>query len=82
MITTTAATAVSTVSVLAWGALGALAVVALVFLLIAKELSGAEVEAGRGGPRLQSFSRYVVLPIVPLFLVFAVIVAVKVWEVL
>lgn len=84
MITTYAISAISssTVAVLAAGALGALAVVALILLLIAKELSSAEVESGRAGPRLSTFSRYVVMPIVPLLVVFAVIVAVKVWEVL
>jgi ABC-type nickel/cobalt efflux system permease component RcnA len=64
------------------GTLGGIAVVALIFLLIVKELSSAEVESGRASKRLEVLSRYVVIPIVPLLLVFAVIVAVKVWEVL
>lgn len=81
MITTFAISS-STVAALTAGAVGGIAVVALIFLLIAKELSSAEVESGRAGRRLGTFARYVVLPIVPLLLVFAAIVAVKVWEVL
>lgn len=59
-----------------------LAAVALIFLLIAKDLSSAEVESGRAGKRLTAFSRTVVLPLVPLRPVFAVLVAVRVGEVL
>ncbi len=64
------------------GTLGGIAVVALIFLLVMKELSSAEVESGRASKTLETLSRYVVMPIIPLLLVFAVIVAVKVWEVL
>ncbi|MEE9236677.1 MAG: hypothetical protein V3U52_02665 [Thermoplasmata archaeon] len=79
--------AISTISSLVFasliaGTLGGIAVVALIFLLITKELSSAEVESGRASEKLDTLSRYVVIPIVPLLLVFAVIVAVKVWEVL
>ncbi len=79
--------AISTISSLVFasliaGTLGGIAVVALIFLLITKELSSAEVESGRASEKLDTLSRYVVIPIVPLLIVFAVIVAVKVWEVL
>ncbi len=79
--------AISTISSLVFasliaGTLGGIAVVALIFLLITKELSSAEVESGKASKKLDTLSRYVLIPIVPLLLVFAVIVAVKVWEVL
>ena len=81
MITTTATTIVSATSAaFVAGTLGGVAVVALIFLLIMKELSSAEMGSGRAGTRLKTLSRYVVIPIVPLLLVFAVIVAVKAWE--
>ena len=83
MITTVATSAVTATAVaLAAGTLGAVAVVALLLLLITRELSSAEAQSGSGGRRPQTLSRYVVIPIIPLLLVFAVIVAVKVWEVL
>jgi hypothetical protein len=84
MIVTFAISTISSavVAALIAGTLGGIAVVALIFLLIMKELSSAEVESGRASKKLEFFSRYVVIPIVPLLLVFAVIVAVKVWEVL
>ncbi len=84
MITTFAISTISSavVAALIAGTLGGIAVVALIMLLITKELSSAEVESGRKSERLMALSRYVVIPIVPLLLVFAVIVAVKVWEVL
>lgn len=71
----------ATIVALAAGALGGVAVAALIALLIARELTGAQVRGG-GGERLGLFSRYLAIPIIPLLLVFAVIVAVKVWEVL
>lgn len=84
MIVTFAISTISSavVAALIAGTLGGIAVVSLIFLLIMKELSSAEVESGRASKKLRVFSRYVVIPIVPLLLVFAVIVAVKVWEVL
>ncbi|MFQ5838519.1 MAG: hypothetical protein ACE5HJ_07025 [Thermoplasmata archaeon] len=84
MIVTFAISTISSavVAALVAGTLGGIAVVSLIFLLIMKELSSAEVESGRASKKLRVFSRYVVIPIVPLLLVFAVIVAVKVWEVL
>ncbi len=84
MFTTFAISTISSavVAALIAGTLGGIAVVALILLLITKELSSAEVESGRKSRRLETLSRYVVIPIVPLLLVFAVIVAVKVWEVL
>ncbi len=71
----------ATVVALAAGTLGGIAVAALISLLIARELSGAHVRV-EGGERLSLFSRYLAIPIVPLLVVFTVIVAVKVWEVL
>lgn len=71
----------ATVVALAAGALGGIAVAALIFLLIARELSGAHVRS-EGAERLSLFSHYLAIPIVPLLVVFAVVVAVKVWEVL
>ncbi len=82
MITTFAVSTVSSMTVVMAGTLGGIAIVALIFLLIARELSSAEVEAGGDRPRLDALSRYVLVPIAPLLVVFAVIVAVKVWEVL
>ncbi len=84
MITTIATSTIvsATTAALVAGTLGGIALVALIFLLITKELSSAAVESGRAGTTLKILSRYVVIPIVPLLLVFAVIVAVKVWEVL
>ena len=83
MITTIASSAVTLTTVaLVAGTLGAVAVVALLLLLITKELSSAEAQGDKAGESLQTLSRYVVIPIIPLLLVFAVIVAVKVWEVL
>lgn len=84
MIASFAISAMTTASVvaLAAGALGGIAVAALLALLITRELTGAQVLGGQGGERLRVFSRYLAIPIIPLLLVFAVIVAVKVWEVL
>ncbi len=84
MITTFAISTISSavVAALIAGTLGGIAVVTLIFLLITKELTSAEVESGKASRKLESLSRFVVIPIVPLLVVFAVIVAVKVWEVL
>jgi len=85
MITTatTAATASVSLTPTALAAtLGAIAVVSLILLLIMKELASAEVEGGRESKRLRSFVSNLNVPIVPLLIVFVVIVAVKVWEVL
>ncbi|MFQ5552690.1 MAG: hypothetical protein ACE5EW_03110 [Thermoplasmata archaeon] len=66
---------------LAAGTLGGIAVAALIALLVGRELTGVHVRSG-SGKRLSLFSRYLAIPIVPLLLVFTVIVAVRVWEVL
>lgn len=62
--------------------LGGVGVVALILLLISRELSTAELESGKESRPLKTLSRYVIVPILPLLLVFAVIVAQKVAEVL
>lgn len=79
---TTVTTAALTSSALVAAGLGAAAVISLITLLIMKELSSAELESGRDSPRLRFFAASLNVPIVALLLVFAVIVAVKVWEVL
>ncbi len=62
--------------------LGAFAVVALIVLLVMKELGSAELESGTRRPRLDFFVKALNVGILPLLLVFAVIVAVKVADVL
>ena len=57
--------------------LGLIALLALVSLLLAKELSSAT-----GAPRMQRFGRGLNVAIIPLLMVFAAIVAVKLVEVL
>ncbi len=83
MITTvtTAALAGLATPALAAG-LGAGAVVFLILLLIMKELGSAELESGKERPRLKFFTRTLNIAILPLLIVFAVIVVVKIWEVL
>ena len=67
---------------IAAGALGGIAVATLIALLIGRELTGAHGRSEEASNRVRLFSRYLAIPIVPLLLVFAVIVAVKVWQVL
>jgi hypothetical protein len=62
--------------------LGAAAVICLILMLIMKELSTAELESGKPRPRLKFFASCLNTAIAPLLLVFVVIVAVKVWQVL
>ena len=68
-------------SAVALGAgLGVVAVIALIVLLIAKELSSAE--GGGKNEKLKNLASILTIPIVSLMLVFMVIVATKIWEVL
>ncbi|MFQ5885298.1 MAG: hypothetical protein ACE5IO_09385 [Thermoplasmata archaeon] len=81
MITTVTTTTVMSAVALGTG-LGVAAVIALIMLLIAKELSTAEVEGGGGSERLRNLASMLTIPIASLMLVFMVIVATKIWEVL
>ena len=81
MITTVTTTTVMSAVALGAG-LGVVAVIALIVLLIAKELSSAEVEGGGKNEKLQNLASILTIPIVSLMLVFMVIVATKIWEVL
>ena len=81
MITTVTTTTVMSAVALGAG-LGVISMIALVFLLIAKELSTAEVEGGRNNEKLRNFASVLTIPIASLVLVFMVIVATKIWEVL
>lgn len=62
--------------------MGAAAVISLIVLLIMKELSSAEIESGKSARRLRFFSSSLNVAILPLLVVFVVIVAVKVIELL
>jgi hypothetical protein len=62
--------------------LGAAAVISLIIFLIMKELSSAELESGKPAPKLKSFASNLNVAILPLLLVFVVIVAVKIAEIL
>ncbi len=75
---TTVVTATSTFLV---GSFGAAAVVSLILLLIMRELSSAHAEES-GNHRSKLLSHTLLIPILPLLVVFAFIVAVKVLEVL
>lgn len=80
MITTVTTTTV--MSAVAMGAgLGVAAVIALIILLIAKELSSAEVE-GKNSEKLKNLASILTIPIASLMFVFMFIVATKIWEVL
>jgi hypothetical protein len=78
MITTVTTAVTSTFLV---GAFGAAAVVSLILLLIMRELSSAHAEES-GNLRSKLLSHTLLIPIMPLLVVFAFIVAVKVLEVL
>ena len=54
---------------------GIAAAVALIILLATKELASAY-----GGLRLKPLGRYLVIPIIPLLLLFALIVVTEIWE--
>jgi len=76
MITTiTTVTTVTTVTAAAATALGAVGTVLLICLLIIKELSDSH-----GGARSQKLARNTVLVIIPLLFAFAMIVFVKIVE--
>ena len=74
-------TVVTVTSSLLVGAFGAAAVVSLILLLIMRELSSAHAEES-GNKRSKLLSHTLLIPILPLLVVFAFIVAVKVLEVL
>lgn len=79
MITTVTTTTVMSAVALGAG-LGVVAVIALIVLLIAKELSSAEGDGKN--EKLKNLASILTIPIVSLMLVFMVIVATKIWEVL
>lgn len=54
----------------------------LIFLLISKEVTSTEVEAGETKPAVRMLSAYLYVPVLPLLLVFAAIVVFKALEVL
>ncbi|HEY7588699.1 MAG TPA: hypothetical protein VIB49_08170 [Thermoplasmata archaeon] len=74
-------TVVTVTSTFLIGAFGAAAVVALILLLITRELASAHAEE-TSDLVTDSLSRTLIVGILPLLAVFAVIVAVKVLEVL
>jgi hypothetical protein len=74
-------TVVTTTSTFLAGSFGAAAVVSLILLLIMRELSSAHAEES-GSLRSKLLSHTLLIPISPLLVVFAFIVAVKVLEVL
>ncbi len=83
MITTVTTVTTTTVTTFALaGSLGAIAVIALILMLVARELSTAEGEDVKKGGALGPLAAYLLVPILSLLVVFAVIVAVKVLEVL
>jgi len=87
MISTVTTTVTTIASTTMAAGLGLLATLALIFLLIAKELAGAQnVQAAAGGTGSVSFAgaldRVLNVAIVPLLIVFSFIVAVKIIEVL
>ena len=79
-VTTAALAGLATPAIAA--SLGAATVISLIIFLIMKELSTAELEGGKSSPRLSSLASNLNVAILPLLIVFAVIVAVKVVEVL
>lgn len=58
------------------------AVATLILLLIVKESVGGRIGGRLGDPRLQFLSKALDGPILALLVVFAVVVVVKVWEIL
>ncbi len=61
---------------------GAAAVISLIIFLIMKELTSSEQDDENVAPRLKFFTKSLNVAILPLLLVFVVIVAVKIWEIL
>jgi len=88
MISTVTTTTVTTIASTTMAAgLGLLATLALIFLLIAKELAGAQnVQAAAGGTGSVGYAgaldRVLNVAVTPLLIVFSVIVVVKIIEVL
>jgi len=74
-------TVVTVTSTFLAGSFGAAAVVSLILLLIMRELSSAHAEES-GSSKSKLLSHTLLIPISPLLIVFAFIVAVKVLEVL
>jgi len=73
---TTAMTTITTMAVITLpDSVGIAAAVALIILLATKELASAY-----GGSRLKLLGRYLMIPIIPLLLLFALIVVTKIWE--
>lgn len=87
MISTVTTTTVTTIASTTMAAgLGLLATLALIFLLIAKELAGAQhIQTGSGAGSVSyagALDRVLNVAIVPLLIVFSFIVVVKIIEVL
>lgn len=59
------------------GTLALVAVVSLIILLLIREQSLGRVESGKGGKKLASFAQYVLIPIVPLLLLFTLLMAIE-----
>ena len=76
-VTTTTTTTVTSASIALGAALGVAAVVSLIAFLAMRELATASE-----GPRLKTFGRYLSVGIVPLAIAFAVIVVMKILDVL
>jgi hypothetical protein len=74
-------TVVTVTSTFLAGAFGAAAVASLILFLIMRELTSAHAEE-TGSVRSKILARTLLIPIMPLLVVFAFIVAVKVIEVL
>lgn len=74
-------TVVTVTSTFLAGSFGAAAVASLILFLIMRELTSAHAEE-TGNPRSKILSHTLLVPIAPLLVVFAFIVAVKVIEVL
>jgi hypothetical protein len=74
-------TVVTVTSTFLAGTFGAAAVASLILFLIMRELTSAHAEE-TGSPKSKLLSRTLLIPISPLLIVFAFIVAVKVVEVL
>ena len=83
MITTvTTAALAGTVTAALAASLGVAAVLSLIIFLMMREISSAELESGKAAPRLKFFTKSLNVAILPLLVVFAVIVAVKIFEIL
>lgn len=73
IVTAAMTTIATTETITVPDSLGIAAAVALIILLAAKELASAY-----GGPRLKLLGRYIVIPIIPLLLLFAVIMVAEI----